>query len=138
MQLSGTGIVPIAPHTISPSDTLRWKPFGAATNLSPNPIDGNAANSNTEIISINNSVRGMLLSGDIRGNYIMSGATWTIGGASPTSSNQVGTNQLANSTMETYQQGTSTLGGPGFNCFSCHTANTTFVSHVFPQLKPLF
>ena len=138
MQLSGTGIVPIAPHTISPSDTLRWKPFGAATNLSPNPIDGNAANSNTEIISINNSVRGMLLSGDIRGNYIMSGATWTIGGASPTSSNQVGTNQLSNSTMETYQQGTNTLGGPGFNCFSCHTANTTFVSHVFPQLKPLF
>src|SRR6185295_16861231 len=42
----------------------------------------------------------------------------------------VGTNHMANTTMETYQQ--------GGNCFSCHVTDTTAVSHVFGPLKPLF
>jgi hypothetical protein len=137
MQLSGSDINAVSPHTISASDTLRWKPFGGASNVSPNPIDSSTAASNTEIISINNSVRGQLVGGDIRGNYIMSGATWTIGGAAPNGANEVGTSQLANSTMETYQQGTGTTKS-GSNCFSCHQPNTTDVSHVFQPLKPLF
>jgi hypothetical protein len=107
--------------TISPSDTLRSEPFG---------MDGTNAPSNTEIISMNNHVRGMMANGDIRGNYIMTGATWTIPGFNPPSG-QVGTNQLANTTMETYVQGA--------NCFACHhnfsnpppPNATTQVSHVF-------
>ena len=54
--------------TISPSDTLRSEPWG---------IDGSNAFSNTEVISMNEHVRGMMASGDMRGNYIMTGATWT-------------------------------------------------------------
>jgi hypothetical protein len=125
--------------TISPSDTIRWKAFGAASDVSPNPIDGSTAASNTEIISINNSISGMIASGDVRNNYVMSGATWTIGGAPPSGGNEVGTSVLANTTMETYQQGVDTTrANGGSNCFSCHTNNTTAVSHVFAPLKPLF
>ena len=93
-------------------------------------MDGTNAGSNSEIISMNNHVIGMIASGDVRNNYVMTGATWTIGGAPPNGGNEVGTNKLSNTTMETYQQGS--------NCFSCHTNNTTGVSHVFPFLKPLF
>jgi hypothetical protein len=121
-------IEPLPGHTFSPSDTIRWKAWGKA---SP------GASSNTELISINNSVLGMLAAADVRKNYIMTGSTWTIGGAPPTGSNQVGTNLLANTTMETYQQGTSN-GNNGLNCFSCHGTNKVQVSHIFGPLQPLF
>jgi hypothetical protein len=135
--------------TISPSDTIRWKAWAGASDISPNPIDPSTAASNTEVIAINNSVRGMIPSGDLRQNYIMTGATWTIFGASPVPAfasptpgnpgNQVGTSQLSNATMETYQQGVdNTSANGGSNCFSCHASNTTGVSHVFAALKPLF
>ena len=139
MFFSSPNIVSTGGFTISPSDTIRWKAFGAASDVSPNPIDGSTAASNTEIISINNSISGMIASGDIRNNYVMTGATWTIGGAPPGGGNQVGTSALANTTMETYQQGQdTTLAHGGTNCFTCHTNNTTDVSHVFGALKPLF
>jgi hypothetical protein len=89
-------------------------------------------------------VEGMMTSGDLRLNYVMSGVTWTIGGAPPGSfigGNQVGTSSLSNVTMETYEQGSPsnpTVQAGGTNCLSCHTTNTTQVSHVFPALKPLF
>jgi hypothetical protein len=122
-------IQPVSPFTISPSDTQRTEPWG---------IDGSNASSNTQVISMNNNVLGMLSSGDIRGNYIMTGATWTPNGSNPSGSNPgVGTNKLSNSTMETYVQGS--------NCFGCHqnlTSGlpnvTTDVSHIFTGLKPLF
>lgn len=125
--------------TIGPSNTLRSKAWGAASNVSPNPIDGSTTASNTEIISLNDSIRGMMPAGDIRNNYFMTGATWTIGGAAPSATNQVGTSQLANTTMETFQQGSdnTTTNGTS-NCFDCHTSNLTSVSHVFNALKPLF
>ena len=112
--------------TISPSDTLRVEPFG---------IDGTTGNGifeNTEVISIDNHMLGLIPSGDIRANYIMTGATWTPFGSNPSfNNNGVGTNKLANSTMETYAQGS--------NCFSCHqnfsnpppTQATNQISHVF-------
>jgi hypothetical protein len=143
-------------QTISPSDTIRFKPFGGASNASPNPLDPTVAASNTEIISINNSVIGHLVSGDIRRNYYMTGSTWTIGGGDITSNfgnpgnpgvttgKGVGTSQLANTTMETYQQVNTLFGANSNNCFSCHTSFTapgpvtTAVSHVYPPLKPLF
>jgi hypothetical protein len=114
--------------TISPSDTLRSEPWG---------IDGSNAASNTEVISMNSHVRGMMASGDVRGNYIMTGATWTPFGSPPSGAIPgVGTNRLANTTMETYQQGVS-------NCFSCHQGfpsglNPNGLSHIFAGLKPLF
>jgi hypothetical protein len=139
MFFNSPNIDSVGGFTISPSDTIRWKAFGAASDVSPNPIDGSTTASNTEIISINNSISGMIASGDVRNNYVMSGATWTIFGAPPNSGNQVGTSALANTTMETYQQGTdTTLAHGGSNCFSCHTNNTIDVSHVFGPLKPLF
>ena len=151
MSESGANIQAESGFTVSTSDTMRFKAFGAASNLSPNPLATEAA-SNTEVISVDNSVAGQMPAGDIRRNYYMLGATWTIGGAAPTSGvpmpgtpgNQVGTSRLENATLETYDQGTasSTTGG-GMNCMSCHQSSTTsiadtFVSQVFPIIKPLF
>jgi hypothetical protein len=137
--------------TISPSDTIRRKSWGAATNQKPNPAVPSAAASNTEIISINNTVRSLLLAGDVRQNYIMTGATWTINGAPPSGSfagtfatNEVGTSKLANGTLETYFQGTNTQFANGTNCFLCHTSDpnlplaTTSVSQIYDPLKALF
>ncbi len=118
---------------IAPSNTLREAPFGLANGGSP----GSIAGSNTEVIAMNASVRAKLDPADVRGRYFMLGATWTIFGAPPGASNQVGTNNLANATIETYDQGTSAA-TVGSNCFSCHGTNTTAVSHVFGPLKPLF
>jgi hypothetical protein len=93
-----------ASFTISPSDTLRQEPFG---------VDGTNPFENTEVISMDNHVLSMMASGDIRGNYFMTGATWTPFGSNPVGGRPgVGTNQLANTTMETYVQTT--------NCFTCH------------------
>jgi hypothetical protein len=141
-------------HTINPSNTMRMKPFGAASNASPNPLDGTAAASNTEIISIDHSVLTQMAAGgaatDVRMQYYMTGSTWTINGFGPTTNfgnpgnagitngKSVGTSQLNNTTMETYQQGLPPFVAAGSNCFLCHNSNTTSVSHVFPGLKPLF
>ena len=138
--------------TIGPSNTIRWKAFGAATDVNPNPLDPTPAASNTEIISINNSITGVsAFSGDVRNNYVMTGATWTVNGGAPTGQGDgipacgvstgcpVGTSALSNTTMETYQQGKdNTLANGGSNCFTCHVTNTTGVSHVFGAIKPLF
>ena len=118
---NGDHIVPIPPFTIGPSNILRTMPWG---------LPGSNANGNAEVISINNTVRSLLDPSDIRRNYFHEGTTWTIFGASPTAGNQVGTNKLENTTMETFQQGS--------NCFMCHGTNTTSVSHVFNHTAPLF
>lgn len=110
----------IPPFSVSSSNTLRVMPWGK---------DGSVASSNTQVIAMNNNTRGRLLDGDVRKNYVQTGSTWTIGGAAPNGSNQVGTNKLSSTTMETYQQGS--------NCFSCHGTNKVTVSHVFTDLKPL-
>ncbi len=114
--------------TISPSDTSRVETWGI------NPTN---AFSNTQVISMNSHVLTMLSSGDVRANYIMTGATWTPFGSNPGPGNfGVGTNLLTNTTMETYAQGT--------NCFNCHQNfgaapnATTDTSHVFGGLQPLF
>src|SRR5215471_683642 len=51
MQFVSPNIVAVSGNTISPSNTLRSKAWGAASNVSPNPIDGSATASNTEMIS---------------------------------------------------------------------------------------
>jgi hypothetical protein len=126
-------------QTISPSDTLRWKAWGTGSNA------GNVLVENTEVISVDNSVLTQLIKGDVRANYILTGATWTIGGNTVTSTNQVGTNLLCNTTLETYDQGINSQIN-GSNCFSCHSngsqpvgqpANTA-VSHIYSSLIPLY
>ena len=122
MMVSGPGhISSLSPFTISPSDTRRDRPWG---------LLGTSANPNAQVISINNVVRSLLNPADVRRNYVHVGTTWTIGGAAPTPGNQVGTNKLSNTTMETYTQ--------GGNCFDCHGTNTTAVSHIFDSTDPLF
>lgn len=106
---------------ISPSPILRERPWGML---------GNNASSNTQVISANAAVISQLIAGDVRRNYFQVGTTWTIGGAAPNGANEVGTNQLANTTMETFVQGS--------NCFACHGTNTVHVSHIYSELKPLF
>ena len=133
-------ITGIPPNNIGPSNTIRWKAWGTGADA------GQATLENTEVISSNNSVRSQLAAGDVRGNYIFTGATWTIGGKTVTDTNQVGTNLLANTTMETYDQGSNNQQASGTNCFGCHDngsqpvnqpANTT-VSHIFSSLIPLY
>lgn len=137
------------PAGIGPSDTIRWKAFGGAFNQTPNPLDPDTAASNSEIISINNTTQ--VPGNDVRNQYFMTGATWTIGGAAATglfpAGNEVGTSRLANTTMETYGQGTAnTTTVSDSNCFSCHVTNKVVVSHVFCDpahgcsagLQPLF
>jgi hypothetical protein len=137
--------------SIGPTNVIRYKPFGAASDTSPNPVV-DAADSNTQIISMNNSVRSQLKPGDRRANYFMLGATWTDGkapgvshGGSPGHldgpANVVGASQLANSTMETFLV-TSEFNKKQ-NCFACHRCSapdgkiTTDVSRVFDSLQPL-
>jgi hypothetical protein len=144
--------------TISPSNTIRGNAWGAAPNASPNPVDATSAASNSELIKVNTAVRSMLDPADVRKNYFMTGATWTINGVgfngnfgNPGNSGivngrAVGTSQMANTTMETYQQVIpTTFNSFSNNCFSCHGSNTTHVSHIFftpgfgtHGLKPLF
>jgi len=119
--LNDDHIVSNPSFNIGPSNILRTMPWG---------LDGSNANGNAEVISINHTVRSLLDANDIRRNYFHEGTTWTIFGASPSGGNQVGTNKLENTTLETFFQGN--------NCFSCHTSNTTGVSHVFNDTSPLF
>jgi hypothetical protein len=143
--------LPPANNTISPSNTTRTKPWGVANKGVPNPENATAAASNSQIISINNSVLSQLVGNDIRKNYLFIGSTWTDGGAAPngqsysatntTSGVAIGTSQLANSTMETYDQ--STAYNPNGSCFSCHhdyksskpTLDPNFLSHVYADIR---
>jgi hypothetical protein len=132
--LSGANIVASSPPTpIGPSDILRVNPWGTAAS------SGAFTANNTDIISINNSVIGQLLAGDVRKNYILTGTTWTAFGQIPPPGpgQQVGTNQMANSTMESFEQPS--------NCFDCHDGSNMLggpggngLSHIYGVLKPLF
>src|SRR5207245_8793388 len=133
--LDGEDIAAASPPTpIGPDNIIRHKAWGAASDVSPNPLKSSPA-SNSEIISVNNSVRSVLAAGDVRRNYIMTGSTWLIAGTFPFASfntTQVGTSKMNNSTLETFTQGASPLAAGTLNCFSCHPAGKTpNVSHVF-------
>ncbi|CAN5205354.1 hypothetical protein BH11PSE4_BH11PSE4_19560 [soil metagenome] len=69
----------------------------------------------------------------------MTGSTWTKNGANPaTPGVQVGTNNLANTTMEAFFQPS--------NCFDCHQSASMLgvpgtdqgLSHVYGLITPLF
>ncbi|TWI98178.1 hypothetical protein JN11_03257 [Mucilaginibacter frigoritolerans] len=133
------------PYTISPSNTLLTIPWGSAKDSVTNPEDKSSAASNSEVISMNNTIYKYLVGTDIRKNYLLIGATWTSGGAPPngnsygsdtTAGVAIGTSVLANSTMETYFM------SPTHSCFTCHSGSTPTlipgdISHIYSGLVPL-
>lgn len=145
-----SNIVAKSKQTIRPSNTVRTKPWGVASDTIPNAEDVSVAASNSEIISLNASLQNLLVGNDIRKNYVLIGATWTDSGTAPNGQSYapsntvagvaIGTSQLANSTMETYAQN-----GVGYNqygsCFGCHNNNNLLtpgsLSHVFSGIQPL-
>jgi hypothetical protein len=139
---------------IRPSNTILWHPWGSAANTPPNPFVASAAESNSDVISVNNSVLSQLVGQDIRKSFLFVGNVWTNGGVEPISpyisppgtGNEVGTSQLSNSTMETYQQSvTSNTWNIYGSCFQCHekttatppTTPTVEISHIWTSLVPL-
>lgn len=143
MFADGRDIQAVPGQTIGPSDVLRVNPWGTPYPTTQNER-GFFADENSSIIGFNRSVIGMLADGDVRKHYRMIGATWTITGFAPNDGNQVGTKQLANSTIETFFQPS--------NCFACHKGNMLGtlagpppsppvgegLSHIFGPLTPLF
>ena len=131
MTAQGTNIVAASGFTVSPSDSLRTYPWGAA---------GGNASANSNFISIQNAVNALMPTGDLRNNYFLVGATWTTGGTAPPGA-LAGATNVANSTMETYTQSPN-------GCFTCHSSATSpslapnVLSHIFGDentgLKPLF
>jgi hypothetical protein len=138
--------------TLIGSNIIREKPWGAVK-----LIGGEALlDSNSEIIAINFDVRSLLKqlippnSGapDVRSNYFLVGATWT-DGSPPSKTTTLGVDSLANTTIETFVQGTP-LTQDSLHCFGCHTGPgvtltpggrtlaTTSVSHIFAFINPLF
>ena len=153
-----------APTILPPTNVLRWKAWGFASNGVPNNEDKTPAAANTEVISIDTNVQAQLSAGgastDPRYNYLFIGSTWTFGGGQPSGPypknpanptnppqyNEVGASMLFNSTLETFQQGNDATYQQGTSCFGCHSnypsanpnvkANTS-VSHIFGAINPL-
>jgi hypothetical protein len=132
MSFKTPNIVAKQGQTNGPSNTLRLNPWGGVATSTAN---------NTEILSLNNAVLSSLAAGDLRKNYVLGGATWTVGGVIPSNSSAppvVGSTALANTTMETYQQGNTN------NCFACHNTGgqtngggLSPLSHIYQQISPL-
>jgi hypothetical protein len=128
MHAEGNKIVANPGSTIGPSNIIRWKPWGTG---------GTDAGTNNNLITLNNTVREMLMDGDVRKNYIQIGTTWK----NPDNFQEKGSTRLANSTMETFMQGTNNSITTGTTCFSCHAPNgddKKAYSHIYYSLKPLF
>jgi hypothetical protein len=138
MSVSGNTISALPGQTIGPSNIFRVNPWGTGA--------ANAAftSNNTDIISINRSVLGMLAAGDKRKNYIHTGTTWVLGGGPPSTGIRTGTTGMSNTTVETFFQG-----GTCFDCHSDSTGNmlgippgsdgfTGGLSHIWAPILPLF
>lgn len=166
MRVSGDTILITNPEIYSPG-ARRIMAWGSASNTVPNPEDKTPADANSQVISINNDIRSLLVGNDIRKNYLLIGATWTFGGNAPNGAsypyapqvnNQtptdsiptpaplgdaIGTAQLSNSTMETYVQSPSSAStsANSISCFSCHNNKNGLapgdLSHVFGETKTI-
>jgi hypothetical protein len=117
----------IEPYIIGPSNTLRMKPWGKSAH---------SRVMNSIMIGVNNLYSEYMPENDPRRNYLIIGNVWTIAGRPPARNTIIGSDELSNSTMETYQQGNE-MQGSGTSCFSCHRTNTHKVSHIFESLQPL-
>ena len=133
MTVSGNTIVATSENnnTIGPTPLLRVNPWGTASSSS------SAVGNNTDIISLNNSVIGQLAPGDVRAKYVHTGTEWTINGKNPSVGTFIGATGLANTTMESYFQGSE--------CFMCHSDPPMLgdpsgfgLSHIYGPVKKLF
>lgn len=142
---SPAGVNAVLPATsVQGTSVLRLSPWGAPNNQTPNPLIASVAASNTQVISLNNDIHSQMNAADLRNNYLFLGATWTEGGAAPSTNfpngNVVGTSHLANSTLETFTQSAIFVPGGqpvGPGCLACHQTNTVSVSHLFDSMKAL-
>jgi hypothetical protein len=153
MSWSNGNIVAAPGNTIGPSNVVTMKPWGCGRDATSEIDPQTPAQSNSKVISEDQSVRGALVNGDVRRNYIFRGATWTDEGQPGTGigafgRNEIGTSSLANVTMETFQQGNASA-FTGSNCFDCHQSAArptgmrgdyadTGESHLWRFLRPLF
>ncbi|MGG7517288.1 hypothetical protein ACQ3G6_05300 [Allorhizobium undicola] len=135
-------IIALTANGIRPNNTYRVNPWG-------NLPDASSANNNTQLVTLNRNIDGMLATtaggADARSNYIQIGSVWTQDGSIPTSptdtGKQIGSLLLANATMETYHQevGASIPDAFQHGCFGCHNGNVkpeqalvpTNISHLF-------
>jgi hypothetical protein len=139
-------------NTISPSNTLRTTPWGSVMDSATNQQDLSSAASNSEILSFDNTIQSYL-PGDKRTNYLLIGATWTLGGTPPNGGSYgsdtthgvaIGTSALANSTMETYFQNNNSPAHrfTQTTCFFCHSNNNSNLpgdlSHIYSATQRLF
>jgi hypothetical protein len=130
MTATGSTINAMTGQTIGASNIFRVNPWGT------NASDAAFTSNNTDIVSINRSVLGMLVNGDKRKNYIHTGTTWVLGGGNPSTGTQTGTTGMANTTMETFEQPST--------CFDCHSGNMlgspngSGLSHIWGPILPLF
>jgi hypothetical protein len=75
MTFSGNTITAEPGQTIGPTNVFRVNPWG--TSSSNSAFTAN----NTDVVSLNRSVLGMLAAGDMRKNYIHTGTTWVLAAA---------------------------------------------------------
>jgi len=138
-------------EAINSTNVVRAMPWGnQPVTTTPTTLTSEITDT-TSLISLNRSVQTAISANNIddpRQYYFLSGAVWGMPNAIPTfpkngsvpASELVGTDLLANSTMETFHQVTN--GG----CFSCHGADTpaaptdkvngVSVSHIFGSIDP--
>ncbi|MCS3695111.1 hypothetical protein ABIF07_000002 [Bradyrhizobium elkanii] len=135
---NGTTLNVVSGQTIGPSDVVRTAPWGTG------PSDPSFTINNTDIVSLNQNVMGLLAAGDARRNYLLVGVTWVKGGSPPSNGVKVGTPKLANSTMEMFFQPS--------NCFDCHSDDngnmlgtpsgsdgfSGGLSHIWAAMRPLY
>ncbi|MCG6901529.1 MAG: hypothetical protein LJE68_02505 [Rhodobacter sp.] len=123
---------------IGPVPVVQKNPWGnAPTN------DTATVASNTDLLSLNVSVLGMLNTmEDVRANYYQLGGIWTVKGQLPSGgsdTNNRGGLFMANTSMETFHQYTAQNTGVQ-NCFTCHSTSSTSgqkLSHIYDALSPL-
>lgn len=140
---------------VTATNVTRLNPWGSQQPASPTSSNSIVQN-NTMLVSLNQSLATQLLAqknsnGGILANYLQIGSIWGNGTVSGTYTvpentgyNIFGSLYLANTTMETFEQQTSSNPGVTQNCFTCHAnynatstkANpNTGVSQIFGSIS---
>jgi len=129
---------------LAPASVARLNPWGSQQPSTPTPTDPAVLN-NTLLVSLMQSLQPKLAasgtSGKALANYFLVGAIWSNRIIPPQPGYQlIGSQFVANTTMETFQQvrpGNPDPNATASNCFSCHGdfngTQGTSVSHVFPN-----
>lgn len=129
---------------LTATSVARLNPWGSQQPTTPTPTDPAVLN-NTLLVSLMQSLQPKLAASGTTGkalaNYFLVGAIWSNRIIPPQPGYQlIGSQFVANTTMETFQQvrpGNPDPGATASNCFSCHNdadgTQGTSISHVFPN-----